>query len=68
MTLLTALTSTLYLASLFDIQRIPLDNPRADIFVAAADADQTADIFILDGHLLTAYPSARGRTPVRVIR
>jgi len=67
MTLLTVLASSLYVASLFDIQRIPLDNPRADIFLAAADADQTADIFVLDGHVLTAYPSARGRSPIRVV-
>ena len=66
MTFLTAVASSLYLASLFDVQRIPLDNPRADIFVAPADVDETADVFVLDGHTLTAYPSTRDRSAVRV--
>jgi len=46
------------LAALFDVHAFPLPEPRAHVLLANADADGTADVFVLDGLRLLAYPSA----------
>lgn len=47
-------------AALFDAFTVDLQDSRARVFLAKADADDTADIFVLTGRYLTAYSTARG--------
>ena len=53
-------------AAVFDVQAVPLGNPQALAFFAHADADATADLFVLSGNALNAYPSARRGSQVTV--
>jgi hypothetical protein len=52
------------LAALFEVHSFPLPDPHAHVLLANADSDKTADVFVLDGLLLTAYPSAANYAPV----
>jgi hypothetical protein len=52
------------LAALFDVHAFPLPEPHAHVLLANADADGTADVFILDGLRLTAYSSAADYAPI----
>ena len=52
------------LAALFDVHAFPLPEPRAHVLLANADADGTADVFVLDGLRLLAYPSAADYAPI----
>ncbi len=45
-------------AALFDVQTVALPTPEARVFLAQADGDTSADVFVLEGRTLTAYPSA----------
>jgi hypothetical protein len=57
--LLTALLT----AAPLELHAIPLDVSRAVCFVAAADNDGTADLFVLDGRLLAIYEDAAAVKP-----
>ncbi len=67
MSALTALPLCLILGALFEVQTIPMPSEQARVFVANADTDQTADVFVLDGSRLTAYASAFNRTPIAIL-
>jgi len=62
---LSALVCTC-LAALFEVHSFPLTGQRAQVFLANADMDKTADIFVLDDLQLTAYPSAANYAPVAI--
>ena len=48
---------------LLDVQTIKLPSEGAQVFLAHADSDDTADIFILDGSTLNVYPSGAANSP-----
>lgn len=62
----TMLAAAFCLGALFDVQSIPLDHPNTRTFLAQADADSTADVFVLAGHTLIAYSSAESNAPLVV--
>ena len=50
------------LPAAFQVQAIPLSSPNACTFLAHADTDAIADLFVIDGDTLTVYPSSSNRT------
>jgi len=54
-------------AALFDVTSIPLGRPDARCFLAPADADKAADVFVLEGRRLTAYGSDAQGTPFPLV-
>jgi len=55
MSLLAVFMLTAHFAALFDVQTIALHTPSATVFLANANADSTADVFVLEGSTVTAY-------------
>lgn len=51
-------------AAAFDTRTIPLPTPDAHVFLMRADMDTTADVFVLAGNTLTAYPSLDADVPL----
>lgn len=64
--LLLSILGTLAGAFPFGLRTVPLPQPHAHVFLAQADRDVTADVFVLDGSMLTAYPDAGGGTPFQI--
>jgi len=54
------------LSALFEVHALPLPSPNAQVLLANADGDATADVFVLDGLRLVAYPSAANYAPVAI--
>jgi len=54
---LIPLLPLLLISALFDVRALPLADPAATVLLANADADKTADLFLLNGNRLTAYPT-----------
>ena len=54
-------------AFVFDVRHIPLADPAAPVFVAHADADKNADVFVLTGNNLSAYSVAQERPPISAV-
>lgn len=51
------------IAAPIELHAIPVDVSRAVCFIAAADNDGTADLFVLDGRLLAIYEDAAAVAP-----
>jgi hypothetical protein len=47
------------LGGLFDIGNIPLDDPQSEVFLAPGQGQSRADIFVLTGFELSAYPGGK---------
>lgn len=62
MNLLLAALYCVNLGAVFEVQSFPLAGKDSLVFAAHADKDATADVFVLEGSTLTAYPSAAGHT------
>jgi hypothetical protein len=54
------------LSALFEVNSLPLPYPNAQVLLANADCDATADVFVVDGLRLVAYPSAANYAPVTI--
>jgi len=54
------------LSALFEVHSMPAPFPNAQVLLANADGDATADVFIVDASRLVAYPSAADHAPVTI--
>ena len=54
------------LSALFEVHSLPLPSSDAQVLLANADGDATADVFVVDGLRLVAYPSAANYAPVTI--
>ena len=47
----------LFLSALFDVKTIPLHTPDSHVFLAHADRDTQADVFVLEKGAITVFSS-----------
>lgn len=61
---LPAIVALILGAVVFDTRTIPLSTPDAHVFLMRADTDTVADVFVLTGNVLTAYPNLGANAPL----
>ena len=53
-------------AAVFDVYTIPLEDPRAEVFLAQTNPEAVPGLFVLEGSRLTLHPDADAGDPITV--